>query len=261
MKTGRRAIPLDAAHLKAFASELTEKALGALVGLQWSREGEEPVGRADGLATEVLRVIDVKKREWEVPVTISARPGNTAGPTAGGAHIRNTDPLAEGPLKSIVLWLNGKWTPAMLQREDFEVTKQIQSMLLHEVTHAMDYLDTGEATHPLRGDRGEAYYNQPHEVRAFARQVIDEVLKAYKVLLLQSRRSPGQKVPSGRVLIEQLLDSSRTWINIQDKLNDRNSRLIRQMVVRELQDAHPDRQLAARVISRWRATKSGCASR
>ena len=267
MKTGRRAIPLNAPELKAWCSDLVEKAIDALVGHQWRAEdsgeedaGRRPVGTVSGLSRDVLKLRDVKGREWAIPVNVSTRPGNTSGPTAGGNFIFN--PMWEkddAPAKVINIWLNGKWSTEELQREKWEVVKQVQSILLHEVTHALDNIDKVES---LSGDKGDAYYNQAHEVRAYARQVVDDVLKAYKVMLLQQRRlPPGHTLPTGQRLIEQLLDSSPVWVAVGHHFNPTNQKLIRQMVVRELQDAHPDRRLAARVLSRWRATRSGYASR
>lgn len=248
MKTSRRAIPLDAPKLAQWASQLVEKALAVLEQDILEAKGRglkdaenRPILQRE-LAEETLEVVNVRKQTFKVDVEIASRMGRSSMPTAGGHYIENW--------KTIQLFINGKWSLNQLRMEQHELAKSIGSMLLHEVTHAMDEL--AEDLQPLHGDSGAAYYNQPHEVRAYGRQIVDEVLKAYKAKLLMERRRPGS-MPKGHRLIEDLLDSSRTWVDMGQFLNPKNKRLIRQMVVRELQDAHPDRELSARVVARFKS--------
>jgi len=221
----RRAIPFDVNTVKREFLEMAEEAIDTAISM--SPEGQ-PIGTMRSLARRTLRLPNVKVPGKAILVVISARPGPRSKPTAGG-HFEKAH-------STITLFLNANWTPEALSDQKWIAAERLQSFGIHEVTHALDVIREDMAYEGGEGDL-RVYYNQPIEVRAYARQIVDEVVRGLKKSQLRSRRTK-KPLPTGRDLIERLLfGQSETWVKIHEYLEPKNDRLIRQIVVRELQDA------------------------
>lgn len=221
----RRAIPFDVRQVKQTVGQLAEEAIDNAVLM--NPEGQ-PIGKNLSLAKTTLKLKHVKGFERGILVVIDSRPAPSARPTAGGGF--------EAGRNTIRLYLNANWPPEALKEQKWQIVDRMQNMGIHEVTHALDVLKE-DAEYEGAGGDPKVYYNQPSEVRAYARQVVDEVETALRKLKSRARRTKA-KLPEGGQLIERLLVDSPTWRDISPHLNRQNDRLIRQIVVRELQDAN-----------------------
>lgn len=213
----RRAIPFDVRKVKQELGKLAEEAIDTAISM--TPEGQ-PIGKLGVLAKQIFKLPHVRGHARHFTLTIETRPGSTSVPTAGGQF--------EVGRNTVKLYLNSKWPPEALQDQKWPAVSRLQSMGIHEITHALD--DLHEEVEPERasGDP-KVYYNQPAEVRAYARQVVDEVLRKARVF--------RWKGPKGQRYVEELLAKSDTWYQIEPHFNRRNQQLIRQIVVRELKDA------------------------
>ena len=146
----------------------------------------------------------------------------------GALSDKGTATLGEyDPNKKVVRIFVSPWAEKEdLTKRKHDLINSAASVLKHEVTHALDYLGNMKVQ-----EFGEAYYNSPHEIKAFARQIVEESRIALKVLKLKSL---GKPLPSGAALVEAVLKGSATWNKINKDLNDRNLRYVRQVLVREL---------------------------
>jgi hypothetical protein len=223
-KLAGRAIKIDTRALSALAEQLLDEAIETLTKRQ---ELSEPIGTHEDLAVG----------EWEgqrarggvviVRVSIGSRPANTLKRVAGGHFQEGT----ERRLPRIVLYLNGGWDLSELVDNKYEFLRPLASNLFHEATHAADVIPEGD----LHGSDAPAedYYNQPVEVRAYGRQVLQEVLTHLKVHRSTLR---GKPVELTGPLIEKLLAKSERWREIEPHLTRQSQAVIRRMIARELEE-------------------------
>ena len=110
-------------------------------------------------------------------------------------------------------------------------SKELLSVLRHEVTHLRDLLPKGSGT--AEGKEDASYYNKPVEVRAYMRQIIDEVLEEMEA---DAKASEGW-IDTTSDSVERYLEKSPTWDEMHRFLNPSNRRTILkavgQAVVRE----------------------------
>jgi hypothetical protein len=218
----RRTIQFDFRAVSQLGSELAEqaidhvlKAVPAETGIEWELD------RSEVLARGKLELPDVRGRTKRVDVLVGHRSMPNDKPTAGGFFRPDTG--------AVQLFLNSRWTPAALQSKRPEVQSTFSTFLVHEVTHALDVLPSGQYE-SSDGDQA-TYYNQPAEFRAYAKQVVTDVLSRWKMTL---RRNPKQ---SGAALIEAALESSPNYLKVKAYFSRGNHQRLRQMVVRELEQA------------------------
>ena len=234
LELARRTIQFDTHHVTTFAGDLWEKCLARL---ERSVHSDHAIGEHTSIQGDTLRLKDVRGEEKDISVTIGSRKTPSAQPTAGG-DFKPSHYHGEG---EITLYLNSLWTPEALKREFWEVQKLLSSMLLHEVTHGLDVINEKAEYQKGRGtstrEEQEAYFNQPLEIRAYSKQIVHEVLTAANVVRLEHRRTK-RPMPTGTLLVDELLDRSKTWAKIEGFLTQANENLILQIVVRELQDAN-----------------------
>ncbi len=138
---------------------------------------------------------------------------------------------------TLVVKFNSERTPQeFLDNLGKGVYTELRSVLRHEVTHLKDLLLPGPGGQLMSPTDPRAYYNLPGEVRAFMRQIMDEVVAyAHEV---------GKDDPFFLYLdskfIERALEKSTTWERVYEALTDENARLIRKAVARALQDVWPE---------------------
>jgi hypothetical protein len=234
MEMARRTIQFDTHHVTMFAANLWEKALARI---ERSIHSDHSIGEHASIQGDTLRLKDVRGEEKDISVTIGSRKTQSVQPTAGG-DFKPSRYHGEG---EITLYLNSEWTPAALKTETYEVQKLLSSMLLHEVTHALDVINENAEYQRGRGtsthEEQKEYFNQPLEIRAYAKQIVHEVLTSANVVRLEHRRSK-RPMPTGAALVAELLGRSKTWAKIEEFLTPANEKLIQQIVARELQDAN-----------------------
>lgn len=214
----RRLIPFDVGYVTSFAQRLTEDALDYLRVLP----DNSPIGEhlrtgticaADNLT---LKTVTGVPTEFRVQILVG-KPSQDDRYTFG--HY-------DRARKVIAIHLPPTWTSGYLEKLPYEVINKVKSVLIHEVTHALDVLK------PSLKDP-EEYYKDTNEVKAFARQVVDEAERALKGLRLKSR-ALHKPMPQGATLVEELLAKSKTWLEIEKNLSVSGQRYIRQVLVREL---------------------------
>lgn len=103
------------------------------------------------------------------------------------------------------------------------------SFLVHEVTHALDVLPEG-SYEGVEGDKSK-YFNQPAEFRAYTKQIVADILSRFKMTLRIHPRKRGAE------LVEAALEGSPNYQKVRDHFDRRNHQRLRQIVVRELEDA------------------------
>jgi hypothetical protein len=218
----RRTIRFDTRAVSVLGAALAEKAVDKLIktlppdsAIEWELD------RHATIVEDALELPDVRGRAKPIAVRVKHRRMTNARPTAGGTFAPGAGEIA--------LYLNSSWTPAALQTELLAVQGAFSTFLVHEVTHALDVLPEGE----YEGADGDSakYFNQPAEFRAYAKQIVTDILGRWKMVL---RRNPGK---SGAPLVEAALESSPNYAKVRDYFDRRNHQRLRQTVVRELQDA------------------------
>jgi hypothetical protein len=218
----RRTIQFDTRAVSLLGSELAEQAIDHVLrtvpadtGIEWELDRNEILARGK------LELPDVRGRTKQVDVLVGHRSMPNDKPTAGGFFRPDSD--------TVQLFLNSRWTPAALQSKRLEVQSTFSTFLVHEMTHALDVLPSGQ----YEGAEGDSatYYNQPAEFRAFSKQVVTDVLSRWRMTL---RRNPRK---SGAALVEASLEASPNYQKVKGYFSKGNHQRLRQMVVRELEQA------------------------
>ena len=220
-RSSRRLIPFSVLEVSEVSKRLTEEALDYLEHRIDTGSTLGASVRPNAIcASEVLRLQNVKGEDINFLVQIRVGKATSGDKTTHGFFDRRDN--------TIVIYLS-PWLDAndLNETRKYDIINTNKNILIHEVTHALDVIDN------YKKEEGPAYYNNPHEVRAFARQIVDEADRTLKALRLTSR-STKRSMPQGAQLIETLLEGSKTWREIKKDLNEPNSRYIRQVLVKEL---------------------------
>jgi len=106
----------------------------------------------------------------------------------------------------------------------------MQSKLLHELTHVRDFMRERDVIEPSVDMR--AYFNSPHEVRAYMQQVVDDVLRIAPTL---QEKAALSRTPN-EVVIEGSLSESPAWNKVERHLNAANRQRILKSVALALAD-------------------------
>lgn len=218
----RRTIQFDVRAVSLLGSKLAEQAIDyvaekvpAETGIEWELDRNEVLARGK------LELPDVRGRAKRMDVLVGHRSMPNDKPTAGGFFRPDSN--------TVQLFLNSRWTPAALQSTRNEVQSAFSTFLVHEMTHALDVLQLGQYEN-AEGDSA-VYYNQPAEFRAYTKQVVTDVLSRWR---MTQRRNPKK---SGAALVEAALESSPNYQKVKDYFSRGNHQRLRQMVVRELEQA------------------------
>lgn len=242
-REARRTIPMDVGAIKRFGTDLAKQAIES-IERRASYSPDEPIGKGT-FAKNYLTIKNVQGKSREVPVQIQSKPGQQL--VHSGVYMKSEDQFWE-EIGEVTIWLASQAPASMFLEKRHEVADRVASILIHEVTHAMDYFDNLKVEDVEDTDNYGAYVNQPHEIRAFARQIVDQVEKAFRILRLTNRKN----MPQGHKLIEQMLEKSPQWKRLEPHLTRKNQQLIMQIVVRELRDTFPEHSLVASVVHRYR---------
>ena len=101
------------------------------------------------------------------------------------------------------------------------------SIFLHELTHVRDVIKMRHVVAPE--DNRLAYYNSPHEIRAYGRQIVEDVI-------IQARFNRDVRLaPTNEQLVERALANSQHWLQVEPWLTDENKEKIYRFVYRGLE--------------------------
>ena len=124
---------------------------------------------------------------------------------------------------------------SLLQMKQYkhELHAELLRTLSHELTHAQDRPPTRlvDPTVDRRPGTHARYVNQPHEVRAVAREI---AVEARPIFLVGRRRKQWASL-TGRALLS-VLEQTPTWTRIARHLTRANAAAIAKYVARELED-------------------------
>jgi hypothetical protein len=233
MRRAVRPIPVDKEAVRAKATKLSEKLLKQLEAAPPDR----PVRERQVWVQDSMPVRSVQGEDLDAIVVVRAGPAGGPGPYIDSGGFGWHQPTGR-PV--VIVSLNGHYTPKDLARSLRGSPELIQDMiyttLLHEATHASDvrrqsgYQVSG-AGEQYTTDDLDRYYNDPHEVRAFMQQVVDETERAFgdrqETVLEKFGESRGLKM---------ILGASDTWREINEHLHEDNRRKMIKAVHRALSD-------------------------
>lgn len=203
---------------------------------KWSRRNREPfepigVELRQPLASHKVRMEDVAGQRLTIDIHFLAK--NSANPQyivgAGAGNDRRTG----NPV--IIVFLNAKDKARQFTDEHSSFPEVLRNTLFHELTHVADTFAKevqyeGGTKKMVDGDPEmdwDAYYNDPQEVRAFMREIYEQVRE----------RDLGkffQVFGQTKGLIYALKGTD--WSKINEHLTERNRKLMLKGIVTALQD-------------------------
>lgn len=240
-----KAIPLDNQEIERLAQQILRELPvhlkfrpGDAQGPLWQARGFHP-DRWGYTLEETFKTTNVRGHPVAVKVQVGAKQSTQPGRdyiTSGGARgYYHSDGKGFKLFTTLLVFFNSERSPQeLLDNRRGPVYKELLSVLRHEVTHLKDLLEHSKKDMNIP----EVYYNDPGEVRAFTRQIVDEAIEfAHDV---------GKDDPFFLYLdtkfIERALVKSPTWDRISPVLTEKNERIIRKSVARALKDEWPELQ-------------------
>ncbi len=180
LRSNTRPVPIDMEALEAFwLHELLPT-----LRMRLARLPPGAMGKRGGVAMGHIRILGAdQKTNIRVLVQFEAIPYGDARPEGGGNWNDETGRSV------ITLYLNGSLSAAVYLLNDelwARMSEGLYSTLTHEITHAADgvvphrqasYRFTDKETGESKIDR-DRYFNEPLEVRAVMRQVVDIAKRA-----------------------------------------------------------------------------------
>jgi hypothetical protein len=198
---------------------------------EWALSHTEFIAR-DSKDTDYITLIQLKT-PWGTPLAIWV----AFIPSIGFGGAFGKDPKL-GPVTKIFYDEKFSW-------KDLASHHRLRSILLHELTHALDYLSkkiqTNQPDKVTRleslGISPEDYFNSPDEVRAYMQQIVDEVVAFSKDPKFQAFMLRKYPTNLKQAWIRQVLAMSETWKQIKPYLNSSNSNKILKAVYTVLDEA------------------------
>lgn len=240
-RTAARPIRID----RAKVDDLARRIVDQLRQLGAGRESEL-VGVNDVLLEDAFTGVTVDGQHKSVMILVSSnvRGGDTPFVSGGGFGKVTGGPYKGTPV--IFVQLDGRNTWASVGTYA-GIGKYLVGLLMHEITHALDMIRTTEgrpsyyrSETPNTGGyiptsdevNLVAYYNDPHEVRAYMRQVYEE-LRPYVHGAMQN--DWGRTRGLGTT-VSKLLGLSRSWKQIRPHLNRKSRNTILKGVLTAFED-------------------------
>ena len=240
-RTAARPIRID----RAKVDDLARRIVDQLRQLGAGRESEL-VGDNDALLEDAFTGVTVDGQHKSVLVLVSSnvRGGDTPFVSGGGFGKVTGGPYKGTPV--IFVQLDGRNTWASVGTYA-RIGKYLVGLLMHEITHALDMIRTTEgrpsyyrSETPNTGGyiptsdevNLVAYYNDPHEVRAYMRQVYEE-LRPYVHGAMQN--DWGRTRGLGTT-VSKLLNLSRSWKQVLPHLNRKSHNTILKGVLTAFED-------------------------
>jgi hypothetical protein len=215
-------IPLDTAAVKKLASKLEDELAKAL-------ENKQGTIKPGELALVDFTLPDVKGDKQRVFVQLVARPSRSPYfvPSGGLGHTKTGQ-------KVVQLYVNASLPAESLHKAakaKAGVADQIYDVLAHELTHAADVFSQGvgkKMSMQQASENPAEYYNDPSEVRAFMRNIVDEATMFYLKLLKRVKKAQA---------LDWAFKNSTTWREIEPHLNPKNRKLVLKTVTGALEKA------------------------
>jgi len=223
----------------------------------------ESKGREDEVVGERSRILD----EWFSGTTVTGETQRVMIFVASGRGART--PFVSNGVFGRIPGGSHKGTPFIIVVIDgretwgtfgkYEVVgKYLNNLLVHEVTHAMDLIGQVKPSvaraKDLTSDEFDlvAYYNDPHEVRAFMRQLYEEI-RPLVVGAMGKERLRKEWDPGGAVV--RFLQGSDLWNRMSRHLTRQNRNRILKGIVTAFEDEglSMSHDPASRVASAWLA--------
>ncbi len=229
-------------HLFTGKSLSEPRSLGpAWKGVKTLRQSEEawesPARLLEGLNLSLLpdkfNAVNVQGSPVQVNVALAWRhaPSSARKFVVGGnVKASHSSKSARGVPVLLTIRFNSNRSVNDFLREMPRVQKELLSVLRHEVTHLRDLLPHYEPTEDV-----ETYYNRPVEVRAYMRQVVDEVLAEMHE---DAKESEGW-IDTSWDSAERYLEKSFTWERVRKVLSPKNKKAILKSVAQGMQYAYP----------------------
>ena len=227
-----RPIALDLTAIRSLAQDLTQEISDYLAIVS------EPLGDQDAVVPQTsFTITDIHGRERSILVRVNARYSDSPFHvvSAGLGHLRQS----QRPI--ILINLNGRVPIDHLRyaADRGRLTDALYSHLAHEFTHAADVHQTGYAarTGVSMGDltHTEAhrrdYFNDPGEIRAYLRNIIDEMVESNLYPKLARHYAPSMAV-------QLAIKGTNTWHEIVPYLTPANRKLILKAGAQQLLE-HP----------------------
>lgn len=199
-------------------------------GLELGPGGQVPV------ASRTIDIQDVAGRKKQVLVRIWLRnlPQRNANLVPSGQHHdRGTTSYVD------VTW-NAHADLMTLRKEADLVISETADILEHELTHAKDIARRGDLArypeHPTQARR--AYFNNPIEIKALGRQIVNRAVVRFRVLRLRDATMQRYLVDNPSVggrAVERVLSDNETYQIVAPYLTPQNDAKIRRMVAYALQ--------------------------
>ena len=229
----RGLIKVDKKTAKEFADKVADEVKRWRVRNPDERIGDHfypSLGNADRrVPIEDIEVTDVRGRKHYVPVSLDLgfftsehhknnleeMSGNKYF-TGGALYQKHRDERDPGFPINLVLRLNPDVSYRELAENSDRVAKDAYGLLIHEMTHAQDVLETPRQLKRIRKKKeplAVKYYNRPTEVRAFKQQVADFFEKE-----LEKKGLPD----GGARGILDMLEGSPTWRRVRPFLSKEN---------------------------------------
>ena len=222
-RVAKRPIPLHKPQLE----QMTERALEAIKeSLVWNKaNNNNPLSKT--LSKRWYRTIGtyyttlVTGKRAEVPVEFRLGSKSTWGLLSGGNINKQKD--------RIVINLNPSASGDRILSDLDRFAREFHRILSHEVTHLRDIIGK---VHPLGSD---PYYNSPHEIRAYMRNLVDEVL-----WWSEGYAKDMNWFEADQYTLKLALEKSKVWGHINKKLDKKSRRRMLQAVYRAMKDIEPE---------------------
>ena len=233
-----RPIPLDA------AVDEDVRAIARLLAAHFGRVAEERESErgqrgpyapyrssAEPLFTLLRSTATTGRRRVEqiiAEIQIVEAPDRPEVVLSGSAGFRKGRPV-------VGIRVNGRYRPSQLAAafsgENPSALPRLRSVLRHELTHVGDWAFVPGATPSYVAPEGQpddpsAYHNDPLEVRAFMREVVDDVSAVAQRIV---------RVTRPKELVERALEQSSIWSKVEPHLSEANRRKILQAAYRAIQ--------------------------
>jgi len=218
------------------AKESVNRLIRFLMSGYWGNNPDEPLRNSFGLADHVT-IRDVNGNEMDVQVQYRSKDTKSPDMVLGGGSGKTT----VGRRPALIVLLNGFYSSSVFTTttsgERFR--DEVLSVLMHELTHNADvYAKPSGPTHHrvLTEDELDLqkYYNTPSEVRAYMREVFEEVYRHLPLFL--KHFGPNDAVT-------RLLKLSPTWQRIEPYLTEENKHLLLKGVYQAIQDYRAEREM------------------
>jgi hypothetical protein len=216
---------------RSVAIDCANEVIRELQSGYWKRHSEEELGTRFQYVTEV-EIRNLKFNDVVIQVQFKSKVSKGVVDFVLGAGSGKTRTTKK---PAILVMLNGTYSANALAVNSTEkFRKDITNVLLHELTHQADvYARPLGSTSTEVKTEGEVdlvgYYNHPSEVRAYMREVVEEVLDVYPKMM---------KVFDKGKSFKYSLRMSETWQRIESHLTKGNRELILKGVYRSIEDEY-----------------------